>query len=533
MLTETQARERIRSIENPGERRVNTLLLNFGLQAINFNAQIRDERDREIGEIDALFAFDNHLLIIETTEESEPDSDTIVAWFTKWSNQTNIDRLYQEYNLSPSRSPHRLFFWLSRDRPSPDELSPSLSPILEDSSNKIVFRDEVKRYEENFRIVGKWERNNFLNFLEVENPVSRTPIPAVLFYISDRPAYAFGLSAKDLLEICFISRRYKNEIGFQRAIDESRVQRIQRAIEAGGVLAFPNSILINSDSILLEEKPHRSECPTNVTINLPQNYSSCKVIDGQHRLLGFSKVDSETASSYNLPVVAFEGLNDREEVETFIIINSEQKRVDVNLVLLLKSGIDYQPDSLYYLDRIAVKVVEQLYEDSCLAGRIYMGYADQVRAQTWVTLNTLVRAMKQNRLVRRGGGIFQQNGNDTRTPYLEIRNLFGRMRQNNFPFFMDSDDRFFLTNKGLRILFRFVYLFYRNLEADRISISIEESIRILAETINSDVRVELDGYYGEGGAKRAVDELVSLLRVRSEFGDFESDLRRLRATSAS
>lgn len=527
MLTESQARARIRSIENLGEKRVDTLLLNFGLQAVDFNAIIRSGSGREIGEIDALFVFGDHLLIVETTEESDLDSAAIVARFTKWSNRANMNRIYSQYDLSVSRSPHRLFFWLSSDRLPPDQLSLSLTPILENRSNKIVFRDEVKRYEENLSIVGKWERNNFLNFLEIRNPVSRTPIPAVLFYISDRPAYAFGLSARDLLEICFISRRYRNEVGFQRAIDKKRVQRIQRAIEERGVLAFPNSILINSDSILLESKPPRSECPTSVTISLPQDYSSCKVIDGQHRLLGFSKVDPETANSYNLPVVAFEGLDSREEVETFVVINSEQKRVDANLVLLLKSGIDYQQNNPYYLDKIAVNIVERLYENSCLADRIYMGYADQDRRHTWVTLNTLVRAMKQNRFVRRGGGIFQQNIQDVEGPYREIRNLFARMRQNHFPYFIESDDRFFLTNKGLRILFRFVYLFHRNSEADRILLPIEEAIGLLAETIDSEVRQQLDGYYGEGGAKRAVDELVETLRARSEFRNFESDLRRL------
>lgn len=186
MPTESEARQRIQAQQNPDEKRVNTLLLDLGFNAVDFNTRIFDENGQEIGEIDSLFLFEDHLLIIETTTEARLETGNIVAWFSKWSDETNIKRIFSKYHLSP-RSSQRLFFWLYKDRPS--QLSPNLTRVLHERSNKIIFRDEVKRYEENFSIVGRWERNNFLNFMEIKRrQVSRRPIPAVLFYISDKPA---------------------------------------------------------------------------------------------------------------------------------------------------------------------------------------------------------------------------------------------------------------------------------------------------------------------------------------------------------
>ena len=102
--------------------------------------------------------------------------------------------------------------------------------------------------------------------------------------------------------------------------------KIVHAIVSGRALAFPNLIPHKQSFWLLPNKPPRHDCPCQVTINLPQDYSSCKVIDGQHRLLGFSKISDEIARSYNLPIVAFERLTEQEEIKTFITINTETEK---------------------------------------------------------------------------------------------------------------------------------------------------------------------------------------------------------------
>jgi len=526
VLSEQQARQRISQLQNQEEKRVNKLLLDFGFQAVDFNIVITNSAAQQIGEIDSVFLFENHVLIVEVTNEADLATDSIVAWFSKWSDEGNIQRLLSRYNLPTRYHPHRVFFVLSEERPS--QLSINLQRVLQAPANRIIYLDELQRYEENFSIVGRWEINNFLNYLEIKRSrAGRRPVPAVLFYVSGKPAYAFSLSARELLEIAFISRRYKNDLGFQRAIDRKKVDNIKRAIEEGRILAFPNSILINSLSELLDDKPLPRDCPVHVTINLPEDYSSCRIIDGQHRMLGFSKVQGEIASAFNLPIVAFEQLTSREEIDTFIVINSEQKRVDANLVLLLMSDSSWTPESKFFWQKIAVDVVKKLNERSCLADKIFMGYADQTRAGTLVTLATLVKTIIQNRFIGTRP-LFQNSIDDIQTPYRRIKEIFDRMGQHHFPFFSSGQQCFFLTNRGLRIMFRFVYLFYRNTTAGYISISFDDAIQMLAKVIDANIKEELERYYGEGGAKKAVEQLVETLKHQyAEFSDFQSDLRRV------
>jgi len=84
------------------------------------------------------------------------------------------------------------------------------------------------------------------------------------------------------------------------------------------------------------------------------------------------------------------------------------------------------------------------------------------------------------------------------------------------------------ANRGLRILFRFTHLFHRNVRAGNISIGFDEALEILASVINEDAKNNLKHYYGEGGARNAVERLIAeFLGERNEFRNFETDLRRL------
>ncbi|MDH3395142.1 MAG: hypothetical protein OEL52_03195 [Nitrosopumilus sp.] len=97
-----------------------------------------------------------------------------------------------------------------------------------------------------------------------------------------------------LLNSCYISRRRRNSYdpGYQRTLNEKRISNIQQNIENQNGLAFPNSILIYSPKLSDNIIP-KEECPKSTTTRFPTSFCSCRVIDGQHRLLGFSKLDQE------------------------------------------------------------------------------------------------------------------------------------------------------------------------------------------------------------------------------------------------
>src|SRR5208337_3528381 len=64
---------------------------------------------------------------------------------------------------------------------------------------------------------------------------------------------------------------------------------------------------------------------------LPNRYKSAWIIDGQHRLYGFSFFDDKYLES-TLFVIAFEKLDGQKEADLFITINHDQKKCTKGLV---------------------------------------------------------------------------------------------------------------------------------------------------------------------------------------------------------
>ena len=63
-----------------------------------------------------------------------------------------------------------------------------------------------------------------------------------------------------------------------------------------------------------------------------------RIVDGQHRLMGYSKLDVLKQKESELPVIVFDNMTKEEEIEMFLKINMEQQKINPNLTLILKSG---------------------------------------------------------------------------------------------------------------------------------------------------------------------------------------------------
>jgi DGQHR domain-containing protein len=66
-------------------------------------------------------------------------------------------------------------------------------------------------------------------------------------------------------------------------------------------------------------------------LHLPDKYKSAWIVDGQHRLYGYSLIES-AYSKQNVAVIAFEGLKREDEANLFVTINHEQKSVPRTLL---------------------------------------------------------------------------------------------------------------------------------------------------------------------------------------------------------
>lgn len=130
--------------------------------------------------------------------------------------------------------------------------------------------------------------------------------------------YLFAVDAKTLWSLVQIDRRQEDkDKGYQRALSESRVNKIAKFLDAGN--AIPGAVLISFD------KGQASENGSCLTV---QNESDAGwVIDGQHRLAGAHKAEVNV----EIPVVALVGLNLTEQIDFFVTINREQKGVPASL----------------------------------------------------------------------------------------------------------------------------------------------------------------------------------------------------------
>jgi len=219
-----------------------------------------------------------------------------------------------------------------------------------------------------------------------------------------------------------------------------------------------------------------------------------------------------------MPVVALENIEKHREMQTFIEINSGQKKIDRNLILVLEADFDWEmsKNPKEFFEKQAVLVVKRLNDTngSPLRNKIFIPEA-LAKRRGRITLNTLVTAVLGNNFIGRKYGLFQKNHNDTETPHRKIREVFV-LAKRQIPRYCKDTGSFLLTNKGLRILFRLVQIHQRNLTKTNIHFGIKEFFADLNQILTDTLVENLEVFYGEGGANRAVEEIFKLLRKQNK-----------------
>jgi hypothetical protein len=73
------------------------------------------------------------------------------------------------------------------------------------------------------------------------------------------------------------------------------------------------------------------EVTSNKRVTVPDIYKSAWIIDGQHRLYGYTELEEDERGSH-LPFLAFENISIADETKIFADINSKQKSVSKKLL---------------------------------------------------------------------------------------------------------------------------------------------------------------------------------------------------------
>ncbi|MEW6114942.1 MAG: DGQHR domain-containing protein, partial [Thermodesulfobacteriota bacterium] len=196
------------------------------------------------------------------------------------------------------------------------------------SNIRIITENELQYFEAYISHVGTAGRYQFLaEFLSGQEirGLNGIKVPATRGKLGPDTFYSFTITARHLLKIAFVNHHALNHPegrpAYQRMVDKKRLAGIGSFIKTGGY--FPTNILINFvercqfEPAALEEdgSPYRFG-----RLILPNKFKSAWVIDGQHRLFGFTNLPDEFLDK-PLFVLAFEKMDTAREAELFITIN--------------------------------------------------------------------------------------------------------------------------------------------------------------------------------------------------------------------
>jgi DNA sulfur modification protein DndB len=200
---------------------------------------------------------------------------------------------------------------------------------------RIITENEVQYFEAFVSHIGTAGRYQFLaEFLEGQEipNLQNVRVPAVKGRFGAHTYYSFVVSARHLLKIAFVNHQALNHPdgrpAYQRMINKKRIGEIGSFIQNGGY--FPTNVLLNfTQNCRFDLLPNKDNADQNIKFGwlyLPSSYKSAWIIDGQHRLYGFSNIPDRFLDS-NLFVLAFERMDTKTEADLFITINHEQKSV--------------------------------------------------------------------------------------------------------------------------------------------------------------------------------------------------------------
>ncbi len=215
-------------------------------------------------------------------------------------------------------------------------------------------------------------------------PALRVVQPIGVYYVAVMPAEVLlQVSYSDKLTAKWdVERRIYVLDGTQRPLQEKRFQQIAEYI-ARADSAFPNTIILaanfRQDDGLLETGPDETAQPGTpdprwriadgadgrAVLTIPTKEKLAAIIDGQHRLLGFTQVKDPSRLKMQLICSVFLGLPKPFQAQLFATINSTQKAVDKSQTYeLFGYNLEDEDPEEWSPDKLAVFIARKLGTDS-------------------------------------------------------------------------------------------------------------------------------------------------------------------------
>ena len=478
----------------------------LGLECIDISFKIYDSKQNPIGEIDGIFLDrENEIIIIYDDSNQKNDVNTkITKFFTKWNEVKNENEIFDKLPHLPHYPIYILYIDKANDR---SQANISSIEYLLNEKMSIIYKDDFQYFSQMCDRINTWAKNDLYNFLEIKPLEMRVEIEATQIYIGNIPAYVYADRPDRILKYSYVSRRRKNDNGYQRMVDFDRIKQIRSQLEAGTLPGFPNSILLNSAEKLNITPHFKSHCPKSIKIAIPNHFSAFRIVDGQHRLLSFSQLNGSLQTKYHLPIVLLDNMPIEDEIKLFLDINDSPKNVDPSLRYELTHKLTWAKNSDNYLTKIGVAIVYELEKKNPIKGKIYSGVVGSHKKDT-ITLKSFVDSIKRHRLINFEGGVLQQDGvDDVASPVSFIQQILIHVNT------LANDKEYFISNRGIELIcnyISYVVSFYPNEDKREI---IEKYSIPLVNLVNSKID-ELRKYQGEKGFKDAFELIIQEIQIQ-------------------
>ncbi len=279
--------------------------------------------------------------------------------------------------------------------------------LLDKAGMAFFGESTIEYYSELAKHLGSCSRYQLLGNLfanqEIKNMDDR--VPAIQGKMGGYTYYSFSIEPERLLKIGYVLHRSEANQNmmptYQRVIKKKRLQDVRGFINNGGY--FPNSIIISIDTngkgLTFDQSATRVDSTISRigVLHIPKRYRSAYIIDGQHRLYGYS--DSMYASSNTIPVVAFVDLERTEQIKLFMDINENQKAVPKSLRVTLNADMLWEStDFGEQRQALRTKIAQMLGEESTspLHSRVVIGESEST-SDRCITVEAIQAALKKCR----------------------------------------------------------------------------------------------------------------------------------------
>ena len=320
---------------------------------------------------DILAVFDKHIFIIEckstkknNTKLQNLKKEMQLLEFLSKHKEKRINDLFDDYVVV------NMLFTDGYELPSPENKKDGLNliqnllnknpPIAFFAKTYMEYINQVREESESSEFAYK----QFLGFFRSDQPdyaekdnkgnAKKSKIRAFTSKFSEdskKRSFTFSISPEDMLKISTVAHsRQKNiylanqdnEKYYQRLLKKGRIKSISNFLKESNQ-SFPNNILVSyrGEEGLDFTPDNKADMEESIIGNVPGTLSFFKcpgtfhVIDGQHRLFGYTGLDkdSKIRNEHRLIVTAFEGLKVEDEAKLFLEINNEAKAVNPSLIM--------------------------------------------------------------------------------------------------------------------------------------------------------------------------------------------------------